>query len=72
MYQAMYNFPIGSFVTFDDIEKSIYVIERWEYSSLKIHEQNVRDVTVVLRKIGPINEIYYAHPLTRVREVESN
>lgn len=72
MYQALYNFPIGSFVSLEDIDESIYVIERWEYSSLKIHEQNVRDVTVVLRKIGPVNELYYARPLIRVREVESN
>lgn len=71
MFQPLYNFEIGSIVQFEN-ESESYKIVRWEYHKDIFNEKDVRDVTVVLEKVGSIDDPHYAHPLYRVREVKES
>lgn len=66
MYQPLYDFPIGTLVTFDDEDKTIYLIDHWQHEVCK--STGRYDSTVVLVANG---EQYFASPLYRAKKVES-
>lgn len=66
MYQALYNFPVGTYVTFDDEDKSVYEITSWQYHVCKT--TGIHDATVVM--VSTSGTIYFANPLYRVKKVE--
>lgn len=65
MYQPLYDFPIGTFVTFDDEDKSVYRIDHWQHEVCKSTGRHNATVVLVAN-----DEQYFAHPLNRVKKVE--